>query len=271
MAINLRFILNSFYILFAVVLYSNPIKVYSNETIQVAGIDWCPQICPNTPERPGYIVEIINQLFNDSEYKINIDYFPWSRAIRYVKQGKYSVLIAPAKKEAPSLTFPKIPIGIQRMCFYTLSENSWRYHNKHSLKGLKIGIAEDSSIEELNDYIKHNIEQFQMQPYHERFVPQNINKLLKNRIDAFVFTRNSTNYIASESGFFNKIKQSGCVSEAPVYFAITPTLVTETSTIKLKHQFETRMYEMIENGKLDIILNNYDTALTSQDFLKYYK
>jgi len=86
------------------------------KTIKVAAIDWCPQICPNQ-EKSGYVVDLVNKAFTDSDYQLQIDYFPWSRAIKYVLSGQYHALLSPAKAEAPQLRYPKIPVGKQDMCF----------------------------------------------------------------------------------------------------------------------------------------------------------
>ena len=142
------------------------------ETIKVAAIDWCPQICIDE-DKPGYTVELLNKIFHGSEYTVEIDIFPWTRAIKYVTDGEYDALLAPAKKEAPHLTFPHFPIGYQRMCFFINAKSNWDYKNKESLANMQIGIAKDTSIEELNGYIQKHSEQFQYQPYHERYVVQN--------------------------------------------------------------------------------------------------
>ena len=62
------------------------IQMVQAETIKVAAIDWCPQICVDET-RPGYTVELIKKIFQDSEYTLEIDLFPWSRAIKYVSEG----------------------------------------------------------------------------------------------------------------------------------------------------------------------------------------
>ena len=80
-------------------------QITQAETIKIAAIDWCPQICINE-ESPGYTVELIKKIFQNSEYTVNIDIFPWTRAIKYVSEGRYDALLAPAKKEAPHLIFP---------------------------------------------------------------------------------------------------------------------------------------------------------------------
>jgi ABC-type amino acid transport substrate-binding protein len=226
------------------------------ETIKVAAIDWCPQICINE-EKSGYTVDLIKKIFQGSKYTLDIDIFPWTRAIKYVSDGSYDALLAPAKKEAPHLIFPEFPVGYQRMCFFVDANSTWRYNNKQSLKGMQIGIATDTSIEELNEYIKKHPEQFQYQPYHERYVAQNAKKVLKKRIDAFLFTKNTTLYELKNDNLHNKIKNAGCVSEAEIFLAFTPVKQIKQHITEMISYFNNRMEILIKAGEINKLHQKY--------------
>jgi len=191
------------------------------EVIYIDAIDWCPQICLD-PKRPGYVVELVKKIFENTRYQLKIKVYPWSRAIKNVSSGRADALLSPAKSEAPNLLYPKLHVGYQQMCFFTRYESNWRYDGINSLEGLQIGIAADTSIEELNDYVKSHPWQFQFQPYHERYLAQNIAKLEKGRMDTFLFTKNSTLFALHKLRKQGEIKEVGCVSKAPIYMAFTP-------------------------------------------------
>lgn len=72
----------------------------ATELLKVTAIDWCPQICPKE-ENKDYIIDTFLQVFKGSQYQIEIEYFPWSRAIKAVSQGDAQILLSPAKNEAP--------------------------------------------------------------------------------------------------------------------------------------------------------------------------
>lgn len=232
------------------------------ETIKVAAIDWCPQIC-NDKDNPGYTVDLIKKIFQDSKYTLKIDIFPWTRAIKYVSEGKYDALLAPAKKEAPHLIFPNFPVGFQQMCFFTDAKNTWKYKNEQSLQGMQIGIAIDTSIEELNAYIQKHPEQFQYQPYHERFLAQNVNKLLKKRIDAFLFTKNTTIYELKNEDTYNKIRNAGCVSKAEIFIAFTPIAIKKAGINKIIKFFNQRMAALVKSDDIQTIHHKYGIQHTT--------
>jgi len=221
-----------FYLLFS--------PIIKAETIKVSGIDWCPQICISE-DKPGYVVELVNEIFKGTNYSLEIEHFPWSRAIHNVLQGQHDALLSPAKAEAPNLIYPTLAVGKQQMCFFTAKDSTWTYSGPNSLGNLQIGIALDSSIEELNDYVKNNLEQFQFQPYHERYILQNARKLDKKRIDTFLMTKNTTLYSLSKAGLLDQYREAGCVSNTPIYMAFTPSPSKKNNIEKIISVFEQRM------------------------------
>lgn len=94
------------------------------EVIQIAAIDWCPQLCP-AHTNPGYIAELVEQIYGSSDYQLNIKTYPWSRALSMVRKGEVDAVLSPARAEAPDPIYPHYEVGIQRMCFFTLATNSW--------------------------------------------------------------------------------------------------------------------------------------------------
>ena len=230
----------------------------SEEAIQlrISAIDWCPQICLSG-NRPGYVMEIVEEVFSEGIYQPQVNYFPWSRAIKNVTSGQSHALLSPAKKEAPHLKFPSIAVGRQKMCFFVAQDSKWKYEGQHSLAGLSIGIATDTSIEELNQYMLDNSKQFQFQPYHERFVKQNALKVLRKRLDAFIFTLNTTQYTLKTESLSSQIKNAGCVSQAPIYIAFTSVVKEQALVENLIAYFEHRMTVLEDRGVINSILNKY--------------
>lgn len=235
--------------------------------INIAAIDWCPQICPEE-SKPGYVIDIINSIYGDQKIKLVIDYYPWSRAINYVRDGKYDALLSPAKPEAPDLIYPHQAIGSQQMCFFTKKDDTWRYTGLPSLANKQIGIASDTSIEELNQFVKDNPQQFQFQPYLERYVEQNFNKLKKSRMDTFLFTKNTTLWELNKMGVLDQVNQAGCVNRAPIYIAFSPKIAAN-KVAKLIKTFDSGIVTLHKSGALDEIFQRY--GLSSETWLPAQK
>ena len=240
-----------------------------NQRLSISAIDWCPQICPEDKNLKGYIVDIVEAVYKDTQIQLDIQYFPWSRAIQNVRNGKTHALLSPAKKEAPDLLYPRTPLGIQKMCFFTLKESDWAYTGPKSLRGMQIGVAEDTSLEELHSFMRTHPNQFQFQPYHERFVVQNAKKLIKGRVDSFLFTLNTTNHIFRQEGLNNKIRSAGCVNDAPVYIAFSPALKTDPFTLKAMALFETKFTQMLLQNSINTIFEHNNVSLSSEQLLRH--
>ncbi|RHW74735.1 hypothetical protein [Colwellia sp. RSH04] len=121
--------------LLAFLFTSSPSIASEKVKVKIAAVDWCPQLCPRG-NVSGYINEILSSIYPSELFTLDIDYLPWSRAIKLVNKGDYQMLLAPTKEEAPDLKYPLYPIGIQQMCFFTLTDSNWSYINTDSLKGL---------------------------------------------------------------------------------------------------------------------------------------
>ncbi|WP_286270451.1 substrate-binding periplasmic protein [Thalassotalea hakodatensis] len=267
--VSFKTLMSHYLLVMVLLVYTVPVSSASlpPTIINVAAIDWCPQICPNNSSKPGYIVEILKLVFDGENIELKIDNYPWSRAIMYVKDGKYMALLSPAKKEAPDLAYPNTPIGIQKMCFYKLKQSLWTYSGLDSLEGVQIGIATDTSIPELKNYIIKNPYQFQSQSYHDRYIKQNIGKLIKERIDTFIFTRNSTKLEVSRLGLSEKIVEAGCISEEGVYLAFSPVQAKRKTVNRLVKLFDRKLKKLIDENKIDPILEDYQTEFLGHNLI----
>jgi len=224
--------------------------------INIASIDWCPQLCPKE-KKDGYIIDILKEVFKNSPYELNIKSYPWSRSIAMTKQGQVLALLSPAKAEAPSLTYPKLEVGKQMMCFFTKKKSTWSYKGIKSLKNQIIGIATDTSIEELNEYVKNNKQQFQFLPYSQKYIEQSIKKLQNDRFDTFLFTKNSTIYKINALGLKNEFKIAGCVSSASIYMAFTSNTNFRNEVNQMIDYFDVKMKELKKTKKIEKIMNSY--------------
>jgi len=265
MNINSKIVLTATFLLLGLALPSlaeETTKTIKKEVIHIDAIDWCPQICLNS-SRPGYVVELIKKVFENTHYQLNIHIYPWSRAIKNVSSGKADALLSPAKNEAPNLRYPELSVGHQQMCFFTLKKSTWRYDGIASLKGLRIGIATDTSIEELNSYVKSHAWQFQFQPYHERYLAQSIAKLEKDRMDSFLFTKNSTLYALHELGKMDEITEVGCVSKAPIYMAFTPVASKQEKISVMMSIFDRKLSALKQTQYIKKLMASYHLPTNS--------
>ncbi|WP_120497128.1 ABC transporter substrate-binding protein [Kiloniella sp. EL199] len=222
----------------------------------VASIDWCPQLCPKAKQE-GYIMDTVKEIFAESPYELEIVTYPWSRSIYMTRMGEVHALLSPARAEAPDLLYPKEEVGAQKMCFFASRGSAWTYQGEASLKGQMIGIAHDTSIEELNDYIAENKEGFHFLTYGPRYLPLSFRMVDGRRLNSFLFTYNSTVYALKKEGYADKIVSAGCVSKANVYMAFTPDLNKRAFVLEAMEYFDQKMKALVQAGRVPEIMKAY--------------
>ena len=228
----------------------------SNESLIISSIDWCPQLCNKDSQR-GYVMDIVDAIFKGSPYTLEVQSFPWTRAIRLVENGRSHALLAPTREEAPNLKFPEQEIGLQRMCFFTKSSSEWAYTGEDSLKGLTIGLAQDTYIDELSEYIEKNEKQFDYIPYNDGYLASSFKKLKFNRIDTFVFTYNSTRYEINRNNLKFDYKEAGCFTENKIYMAFSPSDKNKNEIDDMLSYFDIKMVSLKRSGEINKIMSNY--------------
>jgi len=234
------------------------LALYPLKVVKIAAIDWCPQICLNE-KHAGYMIDLVKEVFSDSGYELDIEYYPWSRAIVLARNGVVHALLSPAKAEAPNLLYPKYELGIQRMCFFTTADNTWTYTGSDSLKDMSIGIFNDVSIEELNPYIEKNREQFSSLPHTgvstDFYRPYNL--LKANRIDTFITSEATALYYLNKKELKSEYRNAGCVSSANIFMAFTPIQEHETFTKQLMHHFDKKMQYLNDSEFIKTVMTRY--------------
>ncbi len=222
------------------------------DTIRIAAIDWCPFICLND-ENPGFLVEYVNEIYKRSNKSLNITIYPWSRAIKRVKEGKDHALLSPAKHEAPDLVYPDTPIGAQRWHFFKLKTNPWT--SSASFDGVKVIYPKDALPRPLEKY--KNLIGFKEKPYNDKYLNSSIAMMLKNRIDLLVSHYSTTTLYLKKNNLENEIISSGEIDQDPLYLAFSPAPQNKQIIEEYMKLFEKEIAILIEEGFIEKILLKY--------------
>ncbi|OUR97928.1 hypothetical protein A9Q84_06955 [Halobacteriovorax marinus] len=241
--------------------HAKDFKTSKRKLLKVAAVDWCPQICPeNENGRKGYLYDIMEEVFKEGPYKVETEFFPWSRAIHFVKHGKYDMLLSPAKEEAPDLTYHNTPIGYQTHCFWTRKKSSWNYKGANSLVNKKLIIYRDHSYGKLlKKYLSNPVKNtFFTLSYDKTYINRAIGMVSRKRADTFIFTVNSVFDFLKKSKTYNvgDLKISGCLKKDPLWFGLNPNKEMESK--KLAKFIDSRIEELKRKGYYTKVLNKYN-------------
>lgn len=225
------------------------------ETITVSTIDWCPFICPSSSERPGLLVEYTRAAYEKAGYKVEFKDYPWTRAVKNVESGKTDAVLAPSKSEAPSLVYPEAEIGVQRFCFFSLQEDSWKYEKPESIINRRILHPQDVLPEELGEY--KNKANLKSLPYNSNYLKQTTTMLQKGRTESVLMTYYSMIDYLNKNNLADKIKLSGCVSSAKLYLAFSPVPEKKKRNEKIITAFEKGIKELKKEDFFKKLLVKY--------------
>lgn len=231
------------------------VKAEEKTLLNIAAIDWCPQICPNSVNKPGYLVEIVYNLFADSPYQIDIKTYPWSRAISLVRFGKADALLSPSKEEAPDFFYHQVPLSYQVHCFFKRADDAWSYHNEDQLLTKNVVIYQDHSYGQiLKKYLAADKSGMFVLPYSDGYIQQAIELVRAKRADTFLFTVNSvTNHLLKNN--ISDIKRDQCIKKDQLWLALSPTDVTKNE--KVAHHIDSRLKDFIKTKSYKAILKKY--------------
>ncbi len=227
-----------------------------SETIRVAAVDWCPQICVDKA-LPGFVIETIRMIFKDSPYELDIEMYPWTRSINMVKAGEAHALLAPVKSEAPNLLYPEHALGLQKMCFWTRADSKWRYTNIDSLKNKQIGFAYDITIAELSHFMANNQDKFQLMSFNHEYISKNMKKLEFGWIDTFLLSYNFAMHELKSMKVKWQVRLAGCLTAERFYMAFAPQSRHPKKIAHMMKYFDLKMAEDSSRKKIALIMERY--------------
>lgn len=236
--------------------YCLGLSVSHAETIKFTAVDWCPQLCPDADDA-GYIRDIINEIYDGSEFDFEVKFYPWSRALGLVEKGRAHGLLAPTKAEAPGLKYPVNEVGVQRVCFFTSADSSFNYTGVDSLKDQKFGAYYNGDFGEINEYMSTNENQIQYVQGDGSYIASNIKKLEAGRIDAFLYTHNALIHEIRRMGVDEKYRAAGCVVTDKLYVGFSSSGKMASKVQSMIDQWDKKMVELKRTDKIGQIMNKY--------------
>ncbi|NVK17591.1 MAG: transporter substrate-binding domain-containing protein [Methylocystaceae bacterium] len=209
----------------------------------------CNEFPPHKMEKsadglPGFDVEVLKQAFSYSNININVEYYPWKRALENTKSGIVDGLCSCSKSQgrdtwlAYSDQMGSVGIGH----FYHPNHNKSDHFSPLSPTAVVRGYAIQ------NDLAYQGIKVIRVN--NDKV---GIRMLLNDRVKAFYSYRDTGKYILSKQPFDHHIEYSEARS-SPYFTCISkkrpdyPTLID---------QFNTGLKQLHETGAYDAIMNKY--------------
>lgn len=239
-----------------------PPETFAENVITIRADEWMPFNGKPGSDTPGFMVEVLKEIFESQGYVINYRIMPWNRSLKQVKGGHYDGVIGATFFEAPGFVFPEEPLyTMPPDNFYVLDTTGWRYTGIESLESVRIGymIEYDCGDEKINAYLEKNKGTVHVQiAGGDNPLDDNIKKLFTGRLDTLIASPPVLSWklkaMNIAPGRIISAGVLGTTTDPNIYAAFSPA--KETSK-KYADMFDKKMKELRASGRLEELLHKY--------------
>lgn len=240
---------NTYYLLLLNIITLN---LYAQEKITLGTTHWCPYTCDYQGNKNGIVGYLLTKALSQHNITLNIEYYPWSRAITLANENKIDGLLTATPEESKDLIFSSSPLGNYQMCFYTRADSKWRYKKPLDFSNNKLGIIQNYGYgEPLDSYLKSKNDKNLHEISGTNSIARLIKLLANNRVDIIIEDRIVFDWTRSNNPILKQlpIKEAGCLPKHLFYLALSPTEANKvrmgslTPAIKESYQAFLDLYE----------------------------
>lgn len=124
------------------------------KVLSVRTDSWMPFNGEPGAEKPGYVIEILKEIFEPAGIKVDYQTKPYKESLDAARKGEVDAVIGANAAEAEDLLMPAKSIGAPCVVLLTLDHSGFDYQNMRSLMKVKLGIIEGYSYwPALDNYI----------------------------------------------------------------------------------------------------------------------
>ena len=214
-----------FFILAVVALSLCPSRSFAgNKTITVAADAWCPYNCDERSREPGFMIDITKEILGAAGYTVNYKNQSWASAMTDVASGKVDAVVGAGEAEARRLVLAAEPLGENKTCYYTRSDDLFNFKVGRPLSKRRIGVISGYLYgDPLDQYVAANRANYNLVQIVTGDKPllQNIRKLKARRIDTLVENMLVMEFSKSKYNV-EDIRLAGCEGPLPLYIAFSP-------------------------------------------------
>lgn len=187
---------------------------------------WCPYNCVPNSDKPGILIELLQESFKSEGTTIDYGLLSWTQAVNSVREGKFNAIIAAAAEDAVGMVHTEQPQVTQTSCVYGLLSSTKKVSKATDLKSFKsLGIVKDYSYGDMtNKILKSPAMKKILSPIGgEQAVETNLRRVVDKKIEAFMEDSKVVEFYLKSNNITN-VKELGCTEDRmPLWIAFTAT------------------------------------------------
>lgn len=228
------------------------------EMLRLRADHWYPFNATPGDARPGFTIEVLEQIFSAHDTALDYQLTSWSRALEQAYGGEADCVVGAYREEAPGLLFPRQHFAVDVPTFYVLAEDTWRYQDEASLDGRLVGVIADYSYgEKFDAWMKLHPRQVNVASGYRPLL-NNVRMLLAGRVDVLVETPVVMDALLAEHGLEGVLREAGTEpsGDGRLYLACTNSPRGHQFT----EQFDAGWERLQASGVLAEIYGRYGVA-----------
>lgn len=225
-------------------------------TISIRADLWFPMNGEPDSDRPGYMIEIAEAIFEPRGYQVDYQDMPWARSLFNVGEGLSDCVVGAYREDAPGFVFPETHWGEDQNLFWKRADSDWHFNGDlTSLEGLQVGLIRDYAYSPAFDALMAKDPPGAEFLSTNNALEQNIQKLMLGRIDVTVESRLVMEAKLQTLGMEDEIVAAGHLGDPnPMYIACSPENPESSRYVRWVDKGTARLRE---TGELQTILERY--------------
>ncbi|WP_339617812.1 transporter substrate-binding domain-containing protein [uncultured Gilvimarinus sp.] len=194
------------------------------DTLHLAATDWCPYSCAEHAGQPGIVAEYLTEILAREQIDLTLSFLPWGRAVVEAERGALDGLLTAVVDEAPTLAFPRHPVGQYQDCLYTRPDSEWAYQGVDSLTHKQLGVVQGYGYtEQINRYIDSATDAQVTALRGVNSTARLWDMLLLERFDVFIEEQLVVQWQAQrQQRNLDSLRVATCLAPQPFYLALYP-------------------------------------------------
>lgn len=231
------------------------------DVVTLRADEWCPYNCVPGSDRPGYMIEIAQEIFNRAGHQVDYQALNWMRSIAETRTGRYTAIVGAIAEEAPDFIYPNEPQGMSSDGFARRKGATFRYTGQAAFEGLTLGAIRGYDYHEgVDAYIKkHGSDRSRVQlTAGDDALQQNLKKLATGRVDIVVDDQNVLRLAIQDLGLGDQLEIADSDgAPEPAYIAFSPANDKASEYAALLAE---GINDLRASGRLAEILGRYGLA-----------
>lgn len=202
----------------------------------------------------GIAVEVVKLILEKKlSHKVEISIFPWTRALKDTKKGKFDAIFTAYKnaERVKFLDYSNEVVIPQVVKFYQKKNSKWNFSGDlMELQKARIGVVSTISYGEKFDQVKDKLQLFR-----NTKLEYNFKQLQKDRLDLVISNIFVGAYTLKKNAMQNNFETLNVlVQKVPSYIAFSKA----NKLTSLRDQFDAEFRKIVKSGEYFKIMNKYN-------------